>query len=493
MGKPSLSLRDSAKQAMLWSAGLNLFRDVLQFGQMLVLARLLDPAIYGMAGMATTLVNFIGLASFQHVIAHVLQIRADKEVNFHQHFTAGLVLNGALFVLANFIAFGLSFNEQYVHLQPLLHLLSLTFLLSVPVDMRVKMLERDHEWHRLRGLQLAGIVVSIVSAIAMALAGAGVYALIVPGLLASSIMAFDLFVFAGWRPHWQWNYSNYRETLHFGLNRAGSNALNGGRGLLQNALITQHAQFAGLGLFTRAEGLANMFCGRIAQQASGALYPIITRAEAQSAQFQRTSGLMLSGVVWVVAPIAAFFSLEAVSLVGLLYGSKWLDVAPLLPFAMGSGLAISIGATAYSLLLANNQARLCLRSDMAAFGIGAASMIFLIPFGLKAYLVGAFLVNTAVMTLLLALLIRTCGLQMNALLSATLTPPAMAVALASFALWSFRNFPAIQLPDIVALLISWVIFTTVYVAALRVFFRAPLADIVGFLPGGLKIRSLLWL
>ncbi len=196
--------------------------------------------------------------------------------------------------------------------------------------MRTTMLQRNHDWSRLRVLQMAGILISIISAVAMALAGMGVYALVVPGLLASTTFLVDLFLFAGWRPHWQWSYSSYRETLQFGLNRAGSNALNGGRVLIQNTLITNNYQFAGFGIFGRAEGLANMLCGRIAQEVSNALYPVITHVEEQTERFQRISGLVLQSIAWVVIPIAVFFSLEAEKIVRLLYGSKWLDVITLL-------------------------------------------------------------------------------------------------------------------------------------------------------------------
>jgi len=492
MSKPTLSLRESAKQAMMWSAGINLFRDVLQFGQMLILARILDPAIYGVAGLATTLINFIGLGSFQHVIAHVLQVRADKEVNYHQHFTAGLVLNTGLFVLANAIAFGLGFTDQYAQLGPLLHLLSLTFLLSVPVDMRVKMLERDHNWTRLRSLQLAGFLVSIVGGIVMGVAGAGVYALIIPGLLASSVMMLDLFLFANWRSQWQWSLENYRETLHFGLNRASSNALNGGRGLLQNTLISHHSQFVGLGLFSRAEGLANMFCGRISQQVSFALYPVITRAPAQSVQFQRISGLVLASVAWVVTPIAVFFSMEAASLIATLYGSKWLDVAPLLPLAMVSGLAISVGATAYSLLLANDQTRACLRSDMLAFVISAGTMVALIPFGVKTYLMGAAVSNSVIALILVALLIQSRGLVVNGLINA-LVPPFTASALAGLCAWGGQSYLPNNSLALTSLLVSWLLFTALYLAVLRIFFQTSMAEIISYLPGRHRINRLLCL
>lgn len=486
------SLRKSAQQAILWSAGLNLFRDVLQFGQMLILVRLLDPAIYGMAGLATTFINFIGLMSFQHIITHVLQVRGEGKVNYHQHFTAGIVLNGGLFVLANLIAFALQYSEQYAPLQPLLHLLSLSFLLSVPVDMRVKMLERDHNWSRLRILQMGGIIVSITSGIAMALAGAGVYALIVPGLLASLVFVADLFLHMGWRPHWQWSYAEYREALHFGFNRAGSNALNGGRTLLQNTMITQQLQFSSLGVFGRAEGLANMFCGRIAQEVSNALYPIITRTDAQSERFQRISSLVLQSVAWVVIPIAVFFSLEAENIVKLLFGRKWLEVIPLLPPAMAIGVAISIGATAYRLLLANNQSRLCLRADLVSFALVVIAVLTLIPFGLVSYLIGATVVHMLIAVILVALLVRTNGLKIISL-AVVLLPPFLSVFVAAVAVWSLKALLLGELQPVIQLLLAGCAFAVAYVAVLRLFFRLPLTELVSYLPGGKSLGRVLCL
>lgn len=492
MKPPAMSLKRSAQQAILWSAGLNLFRDVLQFGQMLVLARLLEPSIYGMAALATTFISFIGIFSFQHIIPHVLQVRSDSPVDYHQHFTVGVVLNSSLFVVANAVAFGTGYTTQYAPLQPLLHLLALTFLLSVPVDMRVKMLERDNNWGRLRIIQMAGIVISIASAIGMALAGAGVYALIVPGLLASLAFVLDLFLFSGWRPRWKWNFASYRDALHFGFNRAGSNALNGGRSLLQGTLVTEHLQFATLGVLGRAEGLANMFCGRIAQEVSNALYPVITRAEAHSDRFQRISGLILQSVAWVVIPIAAFFSMEAGSIVRLLFGEKWLAVIPLLPFAMVIGATVSIGATAYRLLLANNQSQLCLRSDMAAFVMGAASMVVLIPQGLYPYLIGATVVTFAIAAILVTLLIRTRGLRTGKLVAA-LVPPAIASTIGCALSWAMQTLLPHNLPAAVQIVPAALLFAAIYTLVLRVLFHAQLVLIVEYLPGGKRIGKLLCL
>lgn len=486
----AVGLRKSAQQAMLWSAGLNLFRDALQFAQMLVLVRLLDPAIYGMAGYATTLINFLGLISFQNVVAHVVQVRPSEGVDYHQHFTFGVLLNGSLFVIANLLAISLRFFPEYAGLQPILHVLSFTFLLSVPVDLRQKMLEREHQWARLRPLQMAVMAVSVVAGLVMALAGAGVYALIVPGLLAGLVFVVDLFFFARWRPRWSWNWVGYRDALSFGFNRAGSNALNSGRKLLESTLISRYFQFASLGVFGRADSLSNLFCGRVAQQVLGALYPIITRADPRSQQFQRIAGLVLRSVAWVIIPIAVLFAMEAHAITTVLYGSKWASVIPLLPLAMAVGALQGVGSTAYHLLLANEERRWCLRSDMAAFVVGAGTMIALIPFGVRPYLMGAVGVNLVIGVVLTGLLLRTGGVQGRSVWEA-LVPPLVASGLAAIAVLAARQVLPADTHLLVGLMLTGVVFGVAYVLALRLLYRTAIAELVNYVPGGRHVAKLL--
>jgi O-antigen/teichoic acid export membrane protein len=485
-----MSLKSSAKQAILWSGGLSIFRDGVQFLQMLVLVRLLDPAMYGMAGYAYVVINFIGLISFQHVVTHVVQVRSNDAVDYQQHFTFGILLNGGLFVLTNGLAFASCYIGQYAELQPILHVLSLTFLLSVPVDLRQKMLEREHRWQRLRPLQMAMMVVSVVVGVGMALAGAGVYALIVPGLVAGLVFVVDLFLVARWRPRWSWNWGSYRDALSFGLNRAVSNGLNGGRKLLESSLITEHFQFSSLGVFGRAEGLANLFCGRVAQQVLGALYPVITRADPASDRFRRIAGLVLRSVAWVIIPAAVLLAMEADRLTTLLYGEKWQSVVQLLPLAMAVGAAQGLGASAYQLLLANEERRLCLRSDTAAFLIGSGTMLALIPQGVLPYLAGAVAANSLIAFILLALLVRTRGLALRSVWTALL-PTAVASCLAATAIAALHMLVPPGIPSILYLILAGAIFVATYALALRLLFRSSLVDLLEYVPGGQVMAKVL--
>jgi O-antigen/teichoic acid export membrane protein len=485
-----VSLKDSAKKAILWSAGLNLFRDGLQFVQMLVMVRLLDPDTYGMANYGSTLISFIGLVSFQHISAHIVQVRSKDDIDYDQHFTFGLFLNLSLFVLTNIIAFGSAYVGQYAKMQPILHVLSFTFIFSVPMDLRQRMLERQHHWEKLRPLQMAMMLVSVLSGIFMALAGAGVYALIVPGILSMLVFSYDLFIVLKWRPRWTWNRHAYKDALHFGVNRIASNVMNSGRKMVESTSITHYFQFSGLGVFGRAEGLANMFCGRIGQQVVAALYPIITRTDPGSERFQKISGLVLRSVAWVIIPIAVWFSFEASAITNLLYGNKWNSVITLLPLTMLIGAAQALGGCAYSLLLANEARRQCIRSDVFAMLLIVACVLALMPMGLKTYLMGASAAHIVIGLVLITLLVRTDGIKLGSLMAA-IFPPLLAAGLGVIVMQLVRNTLWPSAPLIIQTLIAGLIFGSIYTLVIRQFFRDHLRELLDYMPAGQWAKKLL--
>ncbi|MCI5158353.1 MAG: hypothetical protein D3906_07895, partial [Candidatus Electrothrix sp. AUS1_2] len=233
----SEQLARKARLSVYWNTGFNLFRDTLQFAVMLVLVRLVAPEAYGQFGMVNSIVGFVSVFSFHNFIAHTLQIRGDEPILYQEHFTAGAILQIGLFLLINVVAVLLRYVHEYAPLSPLLHVLSLTFLLEWPCELRRKMLERQLDWKHLRLLHAAGLFVSSVLAVCIGLAGEGVYALLIPGLFVTLPFIFDLFIIQQWRPTWQWNTKDFMPALEFGLNRMGSELITKLRPLLENGFI----------------------------------------------------------------------------------------------------------------------------------------------------------------------------------------------------------------------------------------------------------------
>ena len=107
------ALGSVARNAVLWSGGSNLLRDLLQFATMLALVRLLTPEDYGRAALAQTALILISVLSFKTFIPHALQLRDPATIDWQSHFTAAIALNVFAFALTLVVAGAFSLTERY--------------------------------------------------------------------------------------------------------------------------------------------------------------------------------------------------------------------------------------------------------------------------------------------------------------------------------------------------------------------------------------------
>jgi O-antigen/teichoic acid export membrane protein len=327
----SVSLPERARLAVVWTTGLNLFRDIVQFGVMLVMVRRLPHEAYGQFGLVNTILGFMMVFSSREFIAHTLVIREDADLNYGEQFLAGCVVQTTLCLGCNAVALALWRSPAYAPVAPLLHAMSPIFLLDLPSELRVRMLERALEWRRLRTIEAAGVTGAAALTLVLGLAGAGVYALLIPSFVVPTAFAIDLFLVAGWRPTWRWRPERYRASRRFGTQRVLSVSFVSASNLVESTILARSVGYAVLGVFGRAVGMATLLCGRASSLLMASLYPVLARIPPRSESYQRVSGLVLRVVVWFVVPAAALGSLLGSDLVRTLYGSRWLSVIPLVP------------------------------------------------------------------------------------------------------------------------------------------------------------------
>lgn len=481
-----------ARGALLWGAGSSLLRDVLQFGSMLALVRLLTPDDYGRAALAQSVLGLTAIFSFKVLGAHALQARDPADIDWQAHFTAAVVVNLAVLMLTLGIAWTLSLSTKYAGAAVPLACLSLVFLVEIPASLRLLMVQAEHDWPRFRSLTMFGTVLGLGVALVIGLLGGGVWALLAPVVLFGAPAALDLIFLKRWRPDWSWSWDRYRASMQFGINRLSSGGLIAGRQTLEQLTLTANYSFEGLGTFTRGLGIATLLAGRIGALVVSALYPVITRAEARSERFSRISGLLFCGIAWTTLPMGVLLSMESDSLIAVLYGSNWAAVTPLLPFAAVYVSVSGLSAAAYSLLLASNSLRACLIIDVISAAMGAALALWLIPKGSTVYLSALGFSAVAVLAMSLGVLIWTGGIQAGSIVVAV-APPLAASLVGVGAILGARAL----LPDtwhpIVRLGIETLAFGVTVAIVIRIGFPQRSRELIDVAPAARLIRRLLLL
>jgi PST family polysaccharide transporter len=481
------NLVSKASSAVIWNIAFNLFRDLLQFGTMIILVRILRPESYGQFALVSSIMGFLSIFAHNNFMAHLLQVKDESEVRYQEHFTASAVLQAGIFLLTNVIGLGLQWVPTYGAISTFIHVMSIFFLLDWPCALRVRMLERQFKWEKLRLLQAIGLLIGAVLALTMAMMGAGTYSLLVPGLVLPMPFIYDLFVNERWRPTWAWSWDRYQPAWRFGLARGVGGLAVRTRQLMEAGILTTIAGFAMMGIFNRAIGLAQIFCQKFSEQLLIAIYPILTRISGEDSDQTRISGLLLRSITWVVIPAAVVCSSLAAPVVITIYGSQWRVVVEFLPWAMAWGAFSAISHATYMLLLAKNQTRLCTNLDLGMLLATGAALLGSLQYGLTAYLVLVSGLQMAAAVVMMRWLVNLDALSWQGIIDAF-----MPAIVASISAWLGANLIYTQIfelaPSSVATAFFFgTVFSILYLVLLRFLFVRQVINLVAYFPGHQRI------
>jgi teichuronic acid exporter len=477
-----------ARRAVVWNTAFNLFRDLLQFVQMVILTRLLDNEAYGMFAFATSVIGFIAVFSATPFLSYTLQVKSENDVHYHDHFTAGAVIQFAMFLIANLAALLIASIPTYSLAAPLVHVLSLTFLLEWTCEIRRMMIQREFDFRSLRLLQSIGLLAGILTAFVMGYSGCGAYTLVVPGMLATVPFIWDLFVRQQWRPNWRFSWTNYSPAFQYGITRIGSGTTLTGRQLIETSVLTAVIGFGPLGIYNRAVGLANLACVKTASQLMAAIYPILTRLEIQSGQAARAGNVALRLVVWSVIPTATALAILAAPIVNAIYGPQWSGVIPLLKWTLILSVTSAIAHVKYQLVLARNKPRICLICDIHLLLGSILGLSLALPYGVVWYLITLQIVNCLNTTLLTHCLIKEQAISVSGLCNAF--GPAFICTVIAF----FLSSRCVETTSQVSNCIAWPLcFSVTYAGGLRILFPRALGELINLFPKESKIGKYLFL
>ena len=324
------SLGARARGGMLW-AGLSVMLTVtLQLAFGAVMARLLDPATFGLVAMALVALRLfsylsqIGLSMTLGAMQRQLMTDDDLRLALGVVWLASAVSVSATLLLAPLAA---GFFQKPA-LVPLLQVLALSLLLQALANVSISVLRR-----RLRFRALA--IVEILSytlgygcvGVAAALAGWGAWSLVAAtlGQAALSLLLAYLTTRHTMRPRWgsaqagHWQYGARHTLISF------SEFLSAN---MDSALIGRLLGDSALGLYNRAHILVYQPVEKAAGIFTRVLFPVVAEIQAEKAKVGSLFILGV-GVIGVVAgAVSLSVSAAASEVVALLLGPKWVEAVP---------------------------------------------------------------------------------------------------------------------------------------------------------------------
>jgi PST family polysaccharide transporter len=356
-------------------------------GQVLVtavLARLLSPADYGLAGLAAV---YVGLAAIfsQFGIGPALIQRVELTPRLvRAGFTATVLIGILTTVLVWLTAPYAAKILGTPALTPIIRGLSFTFILANPGFVAEGLSQRSLAWRRLMWIEMAAFVFGYtLPALILAARGFGVWA-IVGSALGQNLVRTVALLWAQPHPKWPRIGPEIRELLHFGGGFTMARTFNYGAGQGDNFVVGRVLGIVPLGYYSRAFKLMMILVTYFAAIVTKVLFPIMSRLQGQLDRLRSTYLTGAAVLALVSAPLGALMIVTAPELVGILLGPKW--TPSILPFQiLTTGIMMrNVYLMAYCLDGALGRMRIRMVRD----GIYAVAVVLGSLFGTRFGLVG---------------------------------------------------------------------------------------------------------
>jgi O-antigen/teichoic acid export membrane protein len=349
----------------------------------IVLARLLAPHDYGLAGMVivfTTIAPiFSDLALGAALIHRERLAEADRSTVFWTSVATGSVLTAACIALSGPLAS--YYGEPQI--RSLFIAFSFIFLLGSLGATQFALLTREMNFRGLETRVIASTALGAAAGIAIAVAGGGAWAIIgqqVTMVLVSTVL---LWSFCSWRPRFMFSLASLRELGGYSGNVFGSHAIIQVGPSVNNLLIGRWAGAAALGSYTLAQNVILMPFYRIAAPIETVLFPAFSRLQRQP---ERIAALWLR-VNRIVAAIAfpSLLGLAAIApdFVEVVLGDKWRPATVVIQILCWVGILQALQRLNFSILQARNHTRELLWFSIFSFAAGVAAVAVGLHWGVE--------------------------------------------------------------------------------------------------------------
>jgi PST family polysaccharide transporter len=356
-------------------------RFTVQFGSQIAMARLLDPAQFGLIAMVAPVMAFVQVFNDLGLARATVQRPEINHRDISSLFWINLGASVALCLLLIAASPLIGAFYQEPRTVGITIALSFVLLLGGLSSQQMALLSRAMRFRQMAIIDIASMLATTCSGIVAALAGAGYWSLVVmPFAMMGTIVALSWF-FTGWIPDRPRRNPHVGGMIRFGSHLTGASLLFFASRNVDNILIGWKYGSAALGLYDRGYKLMLLPLDQITAPAARVALPLLSRLQGDATRYRAAFLQMLNAIHLAAIPgmVAAIALSDQVILT--LFGEKWAEVGPIFFWLAIAGLNSFMGTGSSWLFTSQNRTAELLRWECISAVLNVASFVIGLPDG----------------------------------------------------------------------------------------------------------------
>ena len=301
---------------------------VMNFIVSVVLARLLDPSLYGTVALVTAITTILQVFVDSGMANSLIQKKDTDDLDYSSVFYFNLAFCLLLYAGLFFCAPWISRLYRIPELTPIVRVLGLTIVVSGVKNVQQAYVAKTMQFRRFFFATLGGTVFSAVVGITLAYLGYGVWALVFQQLLNVTVNTAILWLTVGWKPKRMFSWKRLGGLISYGWKLLISQLLDTAYLKLYQFIIGLRYSTADLAFYNRGDQFPNLIMENTSASLDSVLLPVLSSEQDDRVRVREMTRRAVKVSTFVLMPLMAGLAACAEPLVRFLLTEKWLPCVP---------------------------------------------------------------------------------------------------------------------------------------------------------------------
>ena len=368
----------------------------------IVVARQLAPSDFGVMAIMTFFTS-VALAIVDSGFSPTL-IRKESPTDeeYRSVLTFNVVVSLLLYAILLFAAPAIAslYDSPIItHIAPILFLVLPINSLCV---VQTVMYTREFRFALISKIVFSASIISGITAVAMALAGYGIWSLVAQRLLQMGIKAIAFWRLRRWRTTARFSLTALRAMAPFSLRLLATDLIASIYNNVAQLFIGKIHNTSTLGFYSQAQKLKDLPVTSTVQAVQGVTYPALSKIAGDDEKFSEGYIRIMRLLGFAIFPIMLGFVAIASDMFLLLLGERWMPTVPYFEILSLSGIFYPLAIVSYNVLKTKSDGRVILHLEIAKRVIMTAVLAYTISQGVESVAWGMtamslveFLLNTS--------------------------------------------------------------------------------------------------
>ncbi len=341
----------------------------LSFIVSIILARILDPSVYGTIAIVTVLITILDIFLDSGFGNALVQKKDADDLDYSSIFYFNVLFSAILYCLLFVLAPVLASFFDLPELTNVVRIMGISVFITGVKNIQQSYVTKNMMFKKFFVATLIGTLVAAIVGLTMAYTGFGVYALVAQYVCNNFMDTIALWILVKWRPIKKFSLQRVKALFPFAWKLLASSLIFQGYQQLRQLLVGKFYTKSDLAFYNQGYQFPNLLSSNLNASINSIMFPAMSRVQDDKEHVKNMLSRSIKVTQYVVCPFVLGLAACADSFVKVILTDKWLPCVPYLQLFCIAFMFGQMGTANQNAQISVGRSDLKLKTEIGKTGI----------------------------------------------------------------------------------------------------------------------------